>query len=266
MNHLLTVADAVATHARLTPHKLGARDSRRELSFAQWHERATRLANGLLGLGLVKGDRVALLAYNRVEWMELYVALARAGLVAVPINFRLTPPEIAYIVQHSGARALRRPGRTHRSGRIHSWRPRAAAAGQHLSRRTHGAGLDRLRDADRRGLGQRPWRGGAADRPVRADVYLGHHRPAQGCDPQPRGQHADRAGHRAGDALHARRYRPDGDADVPCELAVLQPHLHAPGRGLRHRRSSQLRPRGAAGHAGAAERSPSLLSCRHTTS
>ena len=105
MNHLLTVADAVATHARLTPNKLGARDSRRELSFARWHERATRLANGLLGLGLVKGDRVALLAYNRVEWMELYVALARAGLVAVPINFRLTPPEIAYIVQHSGARA-----------------------------------------------------------------------------------------------------------------------------------------------------------------
>ncbi len=105
MNHLLTVADAVATHARLTPHNLGARDSRRELSFAHWHERATRLANGLLGLGLAKGDRVALLAYNRVEWMELYVALARAGLVAVPINFRLTPPEIAYIVQHSGARA-----------------------------------------------------------------------------------------------------------------------------------------------------------------
>jgi len=105
MNHLLTVADAVATHARLSPHKLGARDSRRELSFARWHERAAKLANGLLGLGLAKGDRVALLAFNRVEWMELYVALARAGLVAVPINFRLTPPEIAYILQHSEARA-----------------------------------------------------------------------------------------------------------------------------------------------------------------
>ena len=105
MNHLLTVADAVARHARLTPAKLGARDSRVELSFARWHERSTRLANGLLGLGLATGDRVALLAYNRVEWLEIYVALARAGLVAVPINFRLTPPEIAYIVQHSEARA-----------------------------------------------------------------------------------------------------------------------------------------------------------------
>lgn len=105
MTHLLTVADALARHARLTPQRLGARDSRRQLSFEQWHDRASRLANGLLGLGLEKGDRVALLAYNRLEWMELYVALARAGLVAVPINFRLTPPEIAYILQHSGARA-----------------------------------------------------------------------------------------------------------------------------------------------------------------
>jgi len=106
MNHLLTVADAVATHARLHPHKLGARDSHRALTFAQWHERATRLANGLLALGLSKGDRVALLAYNCVEWMELYAGLASAGLVAVPINFRLTAPEIAYIASHSEARAF----------------------------------------------------------------------------------------------------------------------------------------------------------------
>jgi fatty-acyl-CoA synthase len=106
MNHLLTIADAVATHARLTPAKLAVRDSRRSLSYAQWHARSKRLANGLLGLGLVKGDRVALLAYNCAEWMEIYAGLSAAGLVAVPINFRLTPPEIAYIVQHSEARAV----------------------------------------------------------------------------------------------------------------------------------------------------------------
>ena len=106
MNHLLTVADAVAAHARLRPDKIGARDSQRALSFAQWHERASRLANGLLALGLVKGDRVALLAYNCIEWMEMYAALARAGLVAVPINFRLTAPEIAYIASHCEARAF----------------------------------------------------------------------------------------------------------------------------------------------------------------
>ncbi|MDE2371531.1 MAG: AMP-binding protein [Burkholderiales bacterium] len=106
MNHLLTVADAVATHARLTPHKLGARDTRRALTYAQWHERASRLAQALLAQGLAPGDRVALLAYNCVEWLEMYAALARAGLVAVPINFRLTAPEIAYIAGHSEARAF----------------------------------------------------------------------------------------------------------------------------------------------------------------
>ena len=106
MTALLTLAESVAAHARTQPHKIGVRDSKRALTYAQWDERASRLANALLGLGLVEGDRVALLAYNTVEWLELYVALARSGLVAVPINFRLAAPEIAYIVQHSGARAI----------------------------------------------------------------------------------------------------------------------------------------------------------------
>ncbi|MEI7446644.1 MAG: AMP-binding protein [Burkholderiales bacterium] len=106
MNRLLTLADAVATHARLAPDRLAVRDSRGSLSFAQWHERAARLANALLVLGLRPGERVALLAHNCAEWMTFYAGLAAAGLVAVPINFRLTPPEIAYIVGHCGARAL----------------------------------------------------------------------------------------------------------------------------------------------------------------
>jgi acyl-CoA synthetase (AMP-forming)/AMP-acid ligase II len=49
---------------------------------------------------------VALLAYNCLEWMELYVALARAGLVAVPINFRLVGAEIHYIAEHCEADAF----------------------------------------------------------------------------------------------------------------------------------------------------------------
>lgn len=106
MSSLLTLAESVAAHARTQPQKIGVRDSKRALTYAQWDERASRLANALLALGLVKGDRVALLAFNAIEWLELYVALARAGLVAVPINFRLTGPEIAYIVQHSEARAF----------------------------------------------------------------------------------------------------------------------------------------------------------------
>ena len=95
MSGVLDVGGIVAAHAGLTPDKIGARDSRRTLTFSQWNERSNRLANALLGLGLARGDRVALLAYNRVEWLELYVALAKAGLVAVPINFRLVAQEVA---------------------------------------------------------------------------------------------------------------------------------------------------------------------------
>ncbi|MGA1317827.1 MAG: AMP-binding protein, partial [Rubrivivax sp.] len=106
MHPLPTLSDLIATHARLTPHRLGARDSRRDLTWSAWDARASRLAQALLGLGLRPGDRVALLGWNAIEWLELYVALARARLVAVPVNFRLKGPEIAYIVQHSQARAI----------------------------------------------------------------------------------------------------------------------------------------------------------------
>ena len=106
MNRLPTLSDAVATHAALTPNKLAARDSRRAMTFAELNQRAQQLAEGLLELGLHAGDRVGVLAYNCVEWLEIYVALARVGLVAVPINFRLTGPEVAYILGDAEVRAI----------------------------------------------------------------------------------------------------------------------------------------------------------------
>jgi fatty-acyl-CoA synthase len=106
MNQLLTLSESVAAHARTRPGKTAARDSRRSLTYLEWDQRASRLAAALRARGLAKGDRVALLAYNALEWLEIYAALARAGLVAVPVNFRLRAPEIAYIVGHCEARAL----------------------------------------------------------------------------------------------------------------------------------------------------------------
>ena len=109
-----------------------------------------------------RGDRVALLAYNCIEWLEIYAALARAGLVAVPVNFRLVGPEIAYIVQHSEARAIV-CCRT-RCDRWSTADPRRAAArpggGMSTSappRRRAGAGYEALIDARWR---QRRRRGG----------------------------------------------------------------------------------------------------------
>jgi len=106
MSSLPHFGAVVANYAQLLPDKIGTRDLDRAMTFAQWNARSCRLANALLGLGLAKGDRVALLAYNCLEWMEIYAATAKAGLVAVPINFRLMGPEIRYIAQDSGARAF----------------------------------------------------------------------------------------------------------------------------------------------------------------
>ncbi|SCX97520.1 class I adenylate-forming enzyme family protein [Paracoccus tibetensis] len=106
MKRLLTFGQMLDVHARLMPDRLGARDLDRSLTFGQWNGRARRLANALLGLGLAKGDRVAVLAYNRVEWAEIYAATAKAGLIAVPINFRLSPVEMRFIIEDAGAAAI----------------------------------------------------------------------------------------------------------------------------------------------------------------
>ena len=89
MNELPHIGQVLTLNAHVFPDKIGARDLDRALTFAQWNARACRLANALLGLGLAKGDRVAVLAYNCVEWLEIYAAAAKAGVIAVPINFRL---------------------------------------------------------------------------------------------------------------------------------------------------------------------------------
>ena len=106
MGQLPHAGEVLRSYARIMPDKIGARDLDRAMTFREWNARACRLANALLGLGLAKGDRVAVLAYNCVEWLEIYAATAKAGLIAVPINFRLVGEEIRYIVQNCEAAAF----------------------------------------------------------------------------------------------------------------------------------------------------------------
>ncbi|HEY3846168.1 MAG TPA: AMP-binding protein, partial [Acetobacteraceae bacterium] len=74
-----------------------------------WHdtaERIARLAGGLRRRGLGKGDRVAILALNSDRYFELLFAVPASGGVTVPLNTRLAAPEIAYILEDSGATML----------------------------------------------------------------------------------------------------------------------------------------------------------------
>lgn len=75
-------------------------------TYAQLDQRTDRLANALLGLGLEPGDRVAAWMEDCLEYLELYVAVAKAGLVLAPINARFKADEARYQLDDSGARAL----------------------------------------------------------------------------------------------------------------------------------------------------------------
>ncbi|MBF9030996.1 AMP-binding protein [Rhodobacterales bacterium HKCCE3408] len=106
MNTLAYLGDVLDRRARSTPNAICCSDLEREMTAATWFDRACRLANALLGIGLQPGDRFAILAYNRLEWMEIYAAAALSGLVAVPVNFRLTGGEVRFILEDCDARAL----------------------------------------------------------------------------------------------------------------------------------------------------------------
>ncbi len=130
--------------------------------------------------------RIAILAYNAVEWLEIYAATAKAGLVMVPINFRLVGSEIAYIVENSEAKACivqadlvdRIDGIPRRS------RDRGGAL-HPLRRHRRAEGIQGLRGPDRLGLVGRAGGRCEARGAVGADVHLGHHGQAQGRHAQP---------------------------------------------------------------------------------
>ena len=85
----LTAKDVLEVNAFKWPDKVAVKDLNKAYTFREWNERSCRLANALSGLGMKKGDRFAVLAYNCVEWMEIYAAAAKGGFICVPLMFRL---------------------------------------------------------------------------------------------------------------------------------------------------------------------------------
>ena len=80
--------------------------SSRRFTFKELNERSNRIANALAELGIQKGDRVAILMYNRVEYLESFCGLAKLGAICVPLNWRLVPDELTYIMQDAGVSAV----------------------------------------------------------------------------------------------------------------------------------------------------------------
>jgi acyl-CoA synthetase (AMP-forming)/AMP-acid ligase II len=109
----LTTRDFLARGATVYPDRIAVVDdpdqpagSLGELTFAQLRARADALAAGLDALGIARGERIAVVSQNSARMLELFYAATATGRIVVPINFRLEPDEVAYIVDHSQASLL----------------------------------------------------------------------------------------------------------------------------------------------------------------
>ena len=103
----LNLGEVLAVHAKKHPTKLAVKDwSDKAWTYSELNDRTNKLANGLLGMGLRKGDRVAVMLFNCVEFVEIYCAFAKAGLVVTPVSWRYVGKEIEYVVVNSDARAI----------------------------------------------------------------------------------------------------------------------------------------------------------------
>lgn len=93
---------ALQTH----PDGIATLNGERQLTWSQFYERVTRAAAGLRQLGLNTSDRVAILSLNSDRYFEIIYALPWAGLISVPLNIRLSPTEIIFLLNDSEAKVL----------------------------------------------------------------------------------------------------------------------------------------------------------------
>ncbi|MBW2368126.1 MAG: AMP-binding protein, partial [Deltaproteobacteria bacterium] len=92
------VGDVLRLNAKRYPEKNALIMEDRHLSYRRLNQRVNQLAHGFLSLGIKKGDRVAILGHNTLEWVIAAYAAAKCGVVTVPINFRYQTDELIYVI------------------------------------------------------------------------------------------------------------------------------------------------------------------------
>ena len=104
--HGFTVYDMIARGAFVYGDAPAVIQGERQLSFREFQRQVDALAGGLLALGIGKGDRVCILAQNDAAYLHLYGACARQGIVAYPINWRLTAQEVDRVVERAAPKMM----------------------------------------------------------------------------------------------------------------------------------------------------------------
>ncbi|MDJ0395381.1 fatty-acid--CoA ligase FadD5 [Rhodococcus sp. G-MC3] len=96
----------VRRHALMQPDAVALRFQGASISWAELSGRVDRFASALSRRGVGFGDRVLILMLNRPEYLEAVLAINALGALAVPVNFRMTPPEVAFLAQNSGSQVV----------------------------------------------------------------------------------------------------------------------------------------------------------------
>ena len=102
----INVGDSLTRSAAARPARLAVADGPRRWTYAEFNQWVNQLAHGLAARGYRRGDALALASANSAEFLAVYYACAKLGLVCVPVNLGWRPDEVAYVLDHSGARGL----------------------------------------------------------------------------------------------------------------------------------------------------------------
>ncbi len=102
----MLIHELLEKHATETPDKEALVLRERRVSYAEYHENVNRVANGMLSLGVKRGDKVALYIGNMPEFMYCYIAAASIGAAAVPVATRFAAQEAQFVVDNSDSRFL----------------------------------------------------------------------------------------------------------------------------------------------------------------
>ncbi len=101
-----TIASVIDRNARVHADRIGWICGEDKITHRQFSQTAGRVANGLVKAGVAKGDRIGIFAQNSMAYFYLYGAAAKIGAVVLPINFRLSPEEIEYIITDGAPKLL----------------------------------------------------------------------------------------------------------------------------------------------------------------
>lgn len=108
----MNISEMVARNARMYPNgialieRVPSKNLRRQITWSQFDDRVSRLANGLITMGVKKGDFVIHWMMNSISWLEAYFGIVRAGAIATPLNFRFTEKDFKYCADVAEPKAV----------------------------------------------------------------------------------------------------------------------------------------------------------------